>query len=259
MGQKTRIVSWNCNGALRQKLRHLDQLNADILVIQECEKPAHSTLDLKQWAGQYYWTGSSKHKGLGVFVKNGSSIKLLNWQGTYKVDGFLNTSAAHQWSTSELKLFLPVQVGNLTILAVWTKGKDEQVFGYIGQLWKYLHIHHLELSQPNTMIIGDMNSNARWDKPDRWWNHTDVVNTLNALGFDSLYHHQSGEPQGKESLPTFYMHRNQLKPYHIDYAFMSKDLIQQSSLLIGGEDEWLVASDHLPLIIDLPAQAHEVM
>lgn len=35
-----RIVSWNCNGKFREKYRYLLKLQADILVIQECENPS---------------------------------------------------------------------------------------------------------------------------------------------------------------------------------------------------------------------------
>ena len=32
-----RIITWNCNGALRKKFKGLLDYNADLLVIQECE------------------------------------------------------------------------------------------------------------------------------------------------------------------------------------------------------------------------------
>ncbi len=34
-----KIITWNCNGALRNKFSILDDLDADILIIQECEDP----------------------------------------------------------------------------------------------------------------------------------------------------------------------------------------------------------------------------
>ncbi|MBR9884133.1 MAG: endonuclease/exonuclease/phosphatase family protein [Oceanospirillales bacterium] len=255
MANRFRIVSWNCNGALRTKLDALDSLQADLLVIQECEDPKRSSAHYRDWAGDYQWTGDNKNKGLGVFAKCAQPLERLGWYGSYSTPTLFSDSAAHHWCTEDLKLFLPVTLGDLTLLAVWTKGTDKQAFGYVGQLWKYLHIHHPELSQPRTMLVGDLNSNTIWDQADRWWNHSDVVAALKNLGLESLYHTQQREPQGQESTPTFYMHRNLNKPYHIDYAFLSEDLQAQSRVDVGDPVNWLQYSDHMPLLIDVEVKS----
>lgn len=244
------IVSWNCHGALRNKLEIVNQLQADLLIIQECEDPKNSVNTYREWAGDYLWTGDSPHKGIGIFPKNGNFVKPLDWNKSFNAIGFINSSPAMRWSTNELKLFLPFLLNDTyLILAVWTKDKDDLVFSYIGQLWKYLQIHAKDLQRPNTLIIGDFNSNACWDKPERWWNHSDVVNQLEEMGFVSLYHQQTGELQGSETQATFFMQRKLEKPYHIDYMFISNELSGSSSLIFGDTETWLKVSDHLPLVL----------
>jgi exodeoxyribonuclease-3 len=247
-----KIVTWNCNGALRNKIDIADGLDADILIIQECENPALSTEAYRAWAGRYLWIGNNKNKGMGIFPKKGHEVKNLDWFGTYSMAGLLSKSSSTNWQTTDLELFLPFSINqSIEVLGVWTKGQDEAVFGYVGQFWKYLQIHHRELSKNNVLIMGDFNSNKKWDKPDRWWSHTGVVNELEELGIVSLYHLQSKELQGEETQPTFYLQRKEEKPYHIDYIFGPREILDNSQLTIGVRSEWIGVSDHMPLSIML--------
>lgn len=236
-----RLITWNCNGGFRKKYHSLDD-NFDILVVQECEDPERSTKEYKEWASNYLWKGKSKNKGIGIFFKEHIDIKPLNWSD-------INI----HYKNEELESFLPCLVNNEYILiATWTKKANSEVFGYIGQLWKYLQLHKSKLVDKKVIIIGDLNSNAIWDKWDRWWNHSDVVKELEELNIISLYHKLNNEEQGKESTPTFYHQRKLEKPYHIDYIFLTYNLINKdTNLALGNKDIWLEISDHIPLFVKI--------
>jgi len=153
-----------------------------------------------------------------------------------------------------LQSFLPCRVaGSFDLIAVWTKQANSPNFRYIGQLWKYLGLHKDKLAGRRLLLAGDLNSNTRWDEWDRWWNHSDVVRILRDLDIYSIYHEFYGEEQGKESRPTLYHQRNSLKPYHVDFAFASSQLIDSkvSNIKIGQMDDWLTHSDHMPITFEI--------
>ncbi|WP_036152242.1 endonuclease/exonuclease/phosphatase family protein [Maribacter forsetii] len=232
-----KILTWNCNGALRRKFEHLLSFDADIIVVQECENPAETThKDYCQFAKNYLWTGDSKNKGIGVFAKEHIKLERLNWSNYYQ---------DHQ-----VKRFLPCSInGEFELLAVWNHSNKSPTFGYIGQLWKYLQINKSHLNK--CLIIGDFNSNKIWDKWDRWWNHSNVVEELKEIGVESLYHNSFNEEQGQETQPTFYLQRNIKKPYHIDYVFGSQEFVTNiKTMKIGTVSYWLKISDHLPIICE---------
>lgn len=244
-----RIISWNCNGALRKKIDEVDRLDADIIVIQECENPEHSTKSYREWAGDFLWVGKNKNKGLGVFSKNGHSLSKLNWTGEYKQP--IN-HPKHIWPSEKLESFLPCLIDNeIPLLAVWTKKADSPNFGYIGQLWMYLQIHRSKLGAEKQIVCGDLNSNSIWDSWDRWWNHSDVISEFDQLGLKSVYHFQNNEDQGEETQPSFFLQRKLEKTYHIDYFFMNEKYLSKTELSILDKEMWLKLSDHLPLVLNV--------
>ena len=203
--------------------------------MQECENPKliqHAAFN--EWASNSLWIGSNKNKGLAIVAKSHIKLTLLDWD------------------SSNLQLFLPCLINDeFLLLAIWTKQANSPNFQYIGQIWKYLQLHSDKFINPKTILIGDWNSNTRWDEWDRWWNHSDVVKLLGEVGIQSIYHYQNNEAQGSEKNPTFYMNRNLEKSYHIDYAFLSNDLLQPANVSIGNPSEWLQFSDHMPVIVSI--------
>lgn len=234
-----RIVTWNCNGAFRKKWQQIAALGVDIAVIQECENPSHSKdLAYSTWTTNHLWAGLNKNKGLGVFASQGISLVPvpLDFQ--------------------PLELFLPCLVdGDWPLLAVWTRQANSPNFRYIGQLWKFLQMQREFLRHPSAMVVGDLNSNAKWDEWDRWWNHSDVARELSELGLESCYHRHFSEAPGTESQNTFFMHRNVAKPYHIDYGFVGPQWTVRT-VEVGGVDAWLEYSDHMPIIFEFERVQH---
>nr|WP_253950836.1 endonuclease/exonuclease/phosphatase family protein [Novosphingobium sp. SG751A] len=229
------MATWNCNGALRRKLEYADALGADVLVIQECEEPTQSTAAYRDWAGDHAWVGYGKNKGIGIFPRRGQTIERLDWPAR------------------AFELFLPVRIGcGLDIVGAWTQNASPSNTAYIGQFWHYMQAHRNKLG-PQTIIAGDLNSNAIWDKPRRAWNHSTCVDELGAAGFRSLYHLATGENQGAEAQPTFYLHRSDLKPYHIDYVFAHDAMLGGATpvVQVGHRADWIRVSDHMPLVVDL--------
>jgi len=241
-----KITTWNCNGALRNKLVQIERLDADVIIVQECEDPKKSTQMYKAWAINYIWEGENKNKGIGVFAKPGIKLERLNWSKSLNLLDNDNPKLA--WKTSELRQFIPFSINDkYTCVAVWTKGRGDEVFGYMGQFWKFLQLHKTDLAEDQVLVAGDFNSNKIWDKPDRWWSHTDVVHDLNSIGLVSLYHLQNNESQGQEKTPTLFHQRNVLKPYHIDYIFAGKVFQKDFEINVGREEIWLGYSDHMPV------------
>jgi exonuclease III len=232
-----KIVTWNCNGALRNKFEHLSELNADLYIIQECENPEFAKHhNYISWSGNFLWKGENKNKGIGIFAKKSTTIVPLNWSDTFK--------------DHTVRHFLPCMVNNdFQLLNIWTSQNKSPNFGYIGQFWKYLEVNKSKFKK--IILAGDLNSNMIWDEWDRWWNHSDVVSDLSKMEINSLYHRFYNEEQGAESKPTFFLQRNQLKPYHIDYIFASIEFQQNLAKVdIGNIEKWLNYSDHLPIICE---------
>src|SRR5262249_7536435 len=90
-----------------------------------------------------------------------------------------------------------------------------------------------------------------WDASHAGYSHSALVGKLEQLQLVSAYHAQTHEPQGQESVSTFYLYRHLDKGYHLDYAFISEGLLERTSLTIPGPGRWLQRSDHLPLVVDI--------
>lgn len=230
-----KIITWNCQGAFRNKAELILKDKPDILVIQECEHPDKLLFGLtNQKPTDCLWFGHNQSKGLGIFSYGNFKFKVYD---QYNPD---------------FKTIVPIFVSGykfeFTLYAICANNPQDKNNQYIGQVWKAINYYDNLLSQRDSILIGDFNSNTIWDKKNRIGNHSDVVKCLQDLGIHSLYHEQVKELQGKETQATFYLYRHEDKPYHIDYCFVSNSLLSNlNGFKIGQYQEWKRYSDHMPL------------
>lgn len=238
--ESIRIVSWNCQGGFRGKWRRAMELEPDVLLIPECE-----SLDLFEVPVLFepfpleqsvrFASGTSS-KGLGVFATNGWRITVHDAH----IEGF----------DYVVPLIMSRGDQAVTIIAVWAMPSPGT-----GDYPERLHqavSHYADLLREPVVMIGDFNSNTVFDPTHRRGSHSELVARLAASGVVSVYHARTGEPQGGESQPTFFMNRNRAKPFHLDYCFVSESLLGAvGEFSIGSPDDWLEVSDHLPLTVTL--------
>lgn len=236
-----KIISWNCNCAFRNKFRLLTDEKPDIMIVPESESPEY--LDSHRGiipARCHLWAGKTPCKGLSIFTFNGYSARIAD---------FYNPN---------YKFIVPVEIrkGNRKFLlfAVWTitAENNNTYSGYVVQAYKAMQ-HYQPHLRTDSILAGDFNSNKLWDTHfTRSCNHTSLIEFLSGQGFFSLYHYLYGEKQGEETKATLYMLKQEKRPYHIDYFFMHHSLMQKvKSFQIGEYKDWITASDHMPLTLEL--------
>ena len=234
-----RIITWNCNMAFRKKAGHILAYKPDIIVVPECECPEKLVFgaDVPQ-PSDLLWFGDNRHKGLAILGYGNVKFKVL------------------EQHNEEYKLIIPVAVSggefDFNLFAIWAHNPNDPDGQYVEQIWKAIHHYDELLKLGPCVLTGDFNSNTIWDKKRRAGNHTNVVKYLAERDIQSAYHRHHQQAQGKEQHPTFYLYRNQLKPYHMDYCFLSLAMAERiKSVEVGDYDFWTKYSDHVPLMVTI--------
>jgi exodeoxyribonuclease III len=233
-----RIVVWNCRMGFGKKRELLYALKPDIAVIPECSQDAVNLCNGDGYSG--CWWGDKKHKGLAVI-------------------------AAKQWTVEvgrppTQKWIAPVKVRGATdflLLAVWAcpVGQVKEL-NYIGQVFEAIKRHNGWFSDGlPTVICGDFNSNAIFDRGRKRRTHSEVVAILKERNLSSAYHAFFSEEHGKETKPTYYFWHWKSRPFHIDYVFLPSKWIPSVKVTVGTYRKWRSLSDHVPLIVDLSPRA----
>ena len=225
-----RLVTWNAGrGKFAKKVPLLAVMGADIAVIPEIAKP--------ELINEHcIWFGTNPNQGIAITSSPSYTLTPL----PEKLDA--------------PKYVIPIRVDgpiSFTLFAVWTIQK--QKMRYIRAVATTIDMYPEIFDQGPVVMLGDFNSNMIWDKKKpNYLNHSSVVERLADRGIVSAYHHARGEPQGKESEATFYLHHDVSKPFHIDYCFLPKAWAERISLVeVGTFQKWEGHSDHRPLLVEI--------
>lgn len=230
-----KIVTWNCRGNFSNKFRYIRELDADVYVIQECEKPEDSKEQLyRDFSRNSLWVGhcdkNGAGRGLGIFVKEGHTIN------------------DNQWGQGNPGYYISCRIdGVFNLLGAWAYSDADGC--YAPGVLQYM-LEHKDLLRMNFTIAGDLNIDegvrGQW-KSSREQTR-DTFDLLNSIGLFSAYHKHFNEPHGKESRKTFY--RGTSPSSHIDYVFTNDSRIRRVELM--NPDMWIRKGiDHLPLLVEI--------
>ncbi|MEP7323879.1 MAG: endonuclease/exonuclease/phosphatase family protein [Saprospiraceae bacterium] len=232
-----KIITWNCNMAFRKKAPFILKYKPDLLIVPECEHPDKLLFpDRLKKPTDTLWFGKNKNKGLAIFSYSDYRFEVI------------------ENHNQDLQLIIPILVTGgqfkFNMFAIWAHNPTDPEGQYVEQIWKALHHYSTLLTNNQTILIGDFNSNTIWDRKYRVSNHSNVVKYLEEKGIFSTYHHFHQQKQGEEKHPTLYMYRHKDKPYHIDYCFASAAMIENlHSVEVGKYKRWALHSDHVPVMV----------
>lgn len=206
-----RLATWNCAGGFHKKIGPALSLGADVLVIQECAAP-EKWRELLPSGSQVWWRQEGDHKGIAVIA--GAGYELADHPAALEGPAFRHIHP----------LVVSGPAGDeFTLFAVWTMHVASRKDGYIAQLWDALDAYESIIDE-HTVIAGDWNSHPQFDST-RALNHTAVRMRLEASSIYSAYHWQTGCSAGEELHPTHFFRFDEAAPFHLDYIFASKVLL----------------------------------
>ena len=141
MTSKLRIVTWNCNMALRLKFDRLLSLQPDVAVVQECADPDGAN-GWRPDCAAYDWIGFNPDKGLGIFTFGDLALT--------RHPGYSETYA----------LYLPVVVSGwcrFNLLGLWAADPRKIPAGATNDPVAALQHYRSFLSSGPAVVAGDFN------------------------------------------------------------------------------------------------------
>ena len=194
-----KILAYNINRFTQDKIDRVLQRNADIYILPEIACPSMIQLPEKY---KMEWTGDYDFKGLGILWK--SDLEAI----------------VPQWFNPIHKYFLPLIVEGKLIMAAWpTRTASNAPKNYPQIALEALLYYAPCLKEYPSIISGDMNCYKGQAGETKQFNIEAIFEFFEGRGYVSVYHHQTGEAIGNESVATYYHRFNEKSPFFLDYTF----------------------------------------
>lgn len=244
-----KCLYWNIrsnNESRVDELFSLSETDIDIVFLSEvcdCQNSKNKDLILPAFEKRGFhllkWVGDRFDKGLACFAKEGV------------VESFSSIASG------EYNLAIKPKDSDITLVGVWSKTEKDKI--------PQMYCEHMKrivdaYSSDNAIILGDFNVChkvlSQKKLAPEFWKHT------YSLGFESLYHHISGEEFGAESYSTFVTTKKIF--FMLDYVIAKKEMLDKIEFTfpVKNSEEWLTEteiikgketqkhSDHVPLLIE---------
>ena len=230
-----RILVWNINMAVHKKIALLQQLAPDLAILPECASPEVIVAKCPEFTfTDVQWVERSRHKGLVVF--SFGDVRLTR----------------SPMFDLRFEVFLPLRVTGpiqFHLLAVWALNFHPASDVTLPDA---LRFYRRFLSRCDAVVAGDFNNSVFWDRPGKRTNFVGIATFLSKLGLTSAYHAVTGESFAQERHSTLWFLKRPHQSYHIDYCFVPRSwLSPPATVWVGQHQEWLMHSDHAPLVITI--------
>ncbi len=235
---KLRIVTWNCNMALRRKFDRLLTLRPDVAVVQECANP--DAAGPKGWrpdCAAYDWIGFNPDKGLGIFAFGDLAL------------------ARHASYSDGYALYLPVTVTGgcrLNLLGLWVADPRKIPPGSTHEPLAALHYYRPFLAAGPSVVAGDFNRLPQQMSVRHSGAGSSVLDALVQAGLvnaDTVM----GDAAGQASLRRTHFHQRKFsRGFVVDYVFIpAHETVRLAAFNACDPHDWITWSDHVPLVADL--------
>jgi exodeoxyribonuclease-3 len=238
---KLRIVTWNCNMALRQKFDRLRSLRPDVAVVQECADPDAAGKGWHPDCASYDWIGFNPDKGLGIFTFGGLTLtRSASYAETYA-------------------LYLPVTVSgwcHFNLLGLWAADPRKVPDGATNDPFAALQHHHNFLAAGPSVVAGDFNRLPQQISARNGGPGSSVVDVLASAGLTNADFAMS-DASGQPALRRTHFHQRKFsRGFVVDYVFIpTAEAARLAAFEVGDPHDWITWSDHVPLVAEFDLTA----